>query len=244
MPVPIAGGTPAIGEPSFGNTLSSGDRNTLALAFFFASLDQDPDLASRVVVIDDPASSLDEHRTLTTVHELRRLSERVTQLVVLSHNRPFLCRLWEGADRDNRAALEIARDGTGSTLRSWEVSEASVTEHDRRDLLFRTYLAGDNGRRLEVARALRPHLEAFLRVACPEHFPPGRLLGQFMDICRQRVGTQEHVLAGAEIVELGNLTDYANRFHHDTNPAWQTAQVNDAELLGFLNRTRAFTGLG
>lgn len=34
--------------PSFRNTLSTGDRNTLALAFFFASLDQDPQLAQRL----------------------------------------------------------------------------------------------------------------------------------------------------------------------------------------------------
>ena len=40
--------------PCFKNTLSAGDRNTLALAFFFASLDQDPQLAQKIVVIDDP----------------------------------------------------------------------------------------------------------------------------------------------------------------------------------------------
>jgi wobble nucleotide-excising tRNase len=61
-PVSIGGGTPEEGEPAFRNTLSSGDRNTLALAFFFASLDQDPNLATAVVVIDDPISSLDDHR--------------------------------------------------------------------------------------------------------------------------------------------------------------------------------------
>jgi wobble nucleotide-excising tRNase len=33
-PVPVAGGEPVPGEPSFRNTLSAGDRNTLALAFF------------------------------------------------------------------------------------------------------------------------------------------------------------------------------------------------------------------
>src|SRR4030095_567523 len=41
-PIPVGGAAPNPGEPSFRNTLSSGDRNTLALAFFFASLDQDP----------------------------------------------------------------------------------------------------------------------------------------------------------------------------------------------------------
>src|SRR3972149_11564771 len=80
-PVSIGGGSPAEGEPSFRNTLSSGDRNTLALAFFFASLDQDPNLANKVVVIDDPISSLDEHRALTTVQELRRLGQRASQVI-------------------------------------------------------------------------------------------------------------------------------------------------------------------
>ena len=68
--VSVGGGTPAPGSPSFRNTLSSGDRNALALAFFLASLDQDPGLADKVVVIDDPISSMDEHRTLTTPYYL------------------------------------------------------------------------------------------------------------------------------------------------------------------------------
>jgi wobble nucleotide-excising tRNase len=116
-PVPVGGADPAPGEPSFRNTLSAGDRNTLALAFFFASLDQDAGLANEVVVIDDPISSLDEHRALTTVQEIRRLADRAGQVIVLSHNKPFLCRLWEGADATVRAALEVIRDGMGSTLR-------------------------------------------------------------------------------------------------------------------------------
>ena len=83
--------------PAFRNTLSAGDRNALALAFFFASLEQDPQLAQKIVVIDDPMTSLDEHRSLTTVQELRRLLPRVAQVIVLSHSKPFLCNLWEGA---------------------------------------------------------------------------------------------------------------------------------------------------
>ena len=86
------------GEPSFRNTLSAGDRNTLALAFFFASLEKVHDRQQKVVVIDDPISSLDEHRSLTTIQELRRLGENVGQLIVLSHSKPFLCDLWQGAD--------------------------------------------------------------------------------------------------------------------------------------------------
>ena len=87
----------AASGPSFRNTLSAGDRNTLALAFFFASLDQDPNLAQKIVAIDDPMTSLDEHRSLTTVQELRAMQDRVSQLLGFSHSKPFLCALWDGA---------------------------------------------------------------------------------------------------------------------------------------------------
>lgn len=239
-PVPIGGADPAPGEPSFRNTLSSGDRNTLALAFFFASLDQDAGLANKVVVIDDPISSLDEHRTLTTVQEIRRLGERATQVIVLSHNKPFLCRLWEGTDSTVRAALEVVRDGVGSTLRAWDVALDSITEHDRRHARLRDYLASGAGDMREVARSIRPHLEAFLRVAWPEHFTPGTLLGPFRNVCEQRVGTPQQILDPAAMQELRELLEYANRFHHDTNPAWETETINDGELRGFVERALRF----
>jgi wobble nucleotide-excising tRNase len=239
-PVSIGGGTPEEGEPSFRNTLSSGDRNTLALAFFFASLDQDRNLATAVVVIDDPISSLDDHRSLTTVQEVRRLAERAGQVIVLSHDKRFLCRIWNGMDPTLRSALEIVRDGDGSTIRPWSVDEDSITEHDRRHSRLRAYVDSSTGEPREIARDIRPHLEAFLRVACPEHFRPGTLLGPFLGLCRQQCGRPNQILDQAATRELGELTEYANRFHHDTNPAWETEVINDAELRSYVERALAF----
>lgn len=239
-PVPVAGGTPLPGEPSFRNTLSSGDRNTLALAFFFASLDQDSMLANKVVVIDDPIASLDEHRSWATVQEIRSLAERAGQVIVLSHSKPFLCRIWEGADRTNRAALQVARDAAGSTILTWDVDQDSITEHDRRHTVLRMYLASGASNSREVARAIRPLLEAFLRVAYPEHFPPGTLLGSFRALCELRVGTTQQILITPDVQELGNLIEYANKFHHDTNAAWETEAINDGELRGFVHRALRF----
>ena len=75
QPIAVTAAAPAPGAPSFRNTLSAGDRNTLALAIFFASLEQGGNLANKIVVIDDPISSLDDHRSLTTVQEVRRLTD-------------------------------------------------------------------------------------------------------------------------------------------------------------------------
>jgi wobble nucleotide-excising tRNase len=242
-PIPIAGAPAGPGEPAFRSTLSSGDRNTLALAFFFTSLDRDPNLADKVVVIDDPASSLDEHRSLTTVQELRQIGNRVSQLIILSHDKSLLLRIWQGIDQTHCSKIKIEREGDGSNIVDWDVSNDSITEHDRNHALLRSHLQngpGDNSR--EVAAALRPVLEAFLRVAYPQHFPPRPgALREFRRVCRQRLDTDAEILNRADTEELDDLVEYANLFHHNTNADWQQVVINDGELRGFVERALRFS---
>lgn len=228
--------------PSFRNTLSAGDRNTLALAFFFASLDRDTAIANKIVVIDDPMTSLDEHRSLTTVHEMRLLCARVSQMVVLSHSKPFLLAVWNDADRAvTRTAIRVARQGAGSTLTLWDVNQDAITEHDKRYAIVAEYIvSGGPTTERVAAQALRPILEAFLRVAYPAHYPPGTLLGPFLHICQQCVGMANEILSQADMTELEALKDFGNRFHHDSNAAWETEAINDQELVSFCQRTLAF----
>lgn len=244
-PVPVAGGAENPGQPSFRNTLSAGDRNTLALAFFFASLDQDPAaLSSKTVVVDDPLTSLDEHRSLRTVQELRQLATRTAQVIVLSHSKQFLGRIWKDVDASHRAAIQLVRDGgVGSTLQPWDVDRDATTEHDRRHEMLRQYdasgSAAPNSSR-DVAEAIRHVLEGFLRVACPAHFPAGQLLGPFRGLCEQRVGTPDEILNRTDFETLGNVVEYANKFHHNTNPAWETESINENELHGYVRTTLSF----
>jgi len=227
--------------PSFKNTMSAGDRNTLALAFFFASLDQDALLVQKIVVIDDPMTSLDEHRSLATVQEVRDLTARVKQVIVFSHSKPFLCQIWEGADKTARSALKIIRSGQSSSIDTWDVHQDCITEHDKRHTVIQHYIsAGNTGKEREIATALRYVLEAFLRVAYPAHFPPGKLLGNFHNECEQALTANNAILNQTDTAELRKLMDYANKFHHDTNPAYATATINDQELLDHAARTLKF----
>lgn len=240
-PVPVAGGTSAQGTPSFRNTLSSGDRNTLALAFFIASLERDPNVASKIVVLDDPKSSFDEHRSLTTVQEIRQVAGRVSQLIVLSHDKGLLCQIWDGADRTTRSAFQVTRDQVGSTIVEWSIHQECITAHDRRHQMVRDYVAAPTPDNREVAASIRHLLEQFLRVSYPEHFPPEARLGTFERLCRQRVGTPQQILSSDDVRELSDLAEYAHKFHHDTNQAWDTEVINDGELLGYVHRTLRFT---
>lgn len=239
VPVAIASQNP--GQPSFKTTLSSGDRNTLALAFFFAQLDNDPNLADKIVVIDDPMTSLDEHRALTTIQEVRRLQQRVGQVILLSHSKAFLGKFWNGLTTRNCATYRIARSNQGSEIENWNVSQDVITEHDRRHDLVSRYVQNSVGIDLmSVAVALRPMLEVFIRVSYPGSFKPGDLLGPFIGLCEQREGTANEILSRDNRIELRNLLDYANLFHHDTNPAFQTVTISDLELKQFSERTLTF----
>ena len=234
--VPIAGKAGA----TFKNTLSAGDRNTLALAFFFASIERDPKKASKVVVLDDPVSSLDEHRTLATVQEARKLAQHVSQVIVLSHSKPFLARIWQQLDPKHAVALEVSRDTVGSTIVLWNVNDENVTEYDRRHARLRDYAESNTGKVRDVAEAIRPLLEGYLRVACAADFPPGTLLGPFRQTAKDRRDAGKPILNEAKLTALENLTEYGNRFHHDTNPAWDTEQINGGELRGFVVRALKF----
>jgi wobble nucleotide-excising tRNase len=236
--VPLSGNP---GTPSFRNTLSAGDRNTLALAFFFASLINDPQRGQKVIVFDDPMTSLDEHRTLHTLQEIDRLAKEVAVVIVLSHSKPFLLGVWDKCRQLAKTALAVQRSGTGSTLAAWNVNADMVDEHDRRYALAESYLQqADPTVERRVAESLRPMLERFCRVAYPVLFTPGTMLGGFHRQCLQRLGTPQEIMSEVNVRELRDLLDYGNRFHHDTNPAYATEIINDATLSDFTRRTLAF----
>src|SRR6202158_1057911 len=72
VPVALGDSATPTAEACFRNTLSSGDRSTLALAFFIAQLEADPNLADTVVIFDDPFTSQDRSRRLETKQEICR----------------------------------------------------------------------------------------------------------------------------------------------------------------------------
>ena len=232
----------APGEPGFKNTVSSGDRRTLALSVYLAGIVREAKIGNVIAVVDDPVASLDDHRIAATVDVLVRLLDDVNQVVVLSHNKRFLGQLWDRAGRKGGtvASFELGREGHGSVLKEWDLAKDSWTDHDARHAIFVEFLNSSADNRREVAGALRLHLEGYIRVAFPGDFPPGALLGPFVALCRQREGTSSEILGEDSIGELEQLKDYGNKFHHDTNPNWDTEEISDGELVQYVRRVLEF----
>ena len=163
------------------------------------------------------------------------------QVIVLSHSKPFILNVWEKCSALPRASLQVVRAQQGSTLVAWDVTGDMITLHDKRHADALAYLqAADPAVERKIAESLRPMLETFVRVAFPAQFRPGGKLGQFADICRQRLGTADEILGPNDTAELRAFLDFGNRYHHDENPAYQTEAINDRELADFTRRTLAF----
>src|SRR4029077_18293358 len=116
-------GTP-LDKASFRNTLSSGDKSTLALAFFLAQLEHDRDKPSRIVVFDDPFNSQDAFRKDHTVEKIRKCGEGCVQVIVLSHDQSFLKRVWDrlAPQTAERKSLQLARIGLRNTaISEWDI---------------------------------------------------------------------------------------------------------------------------
>ena len=109
------------GSPCFGTVLSAGDRGALALAFFLAVLEADPTLGSKIVILDDPFSSLDRFRRICTQQMIHRVAGSAAQVIVMSHDPLFLQLLTEGFSPSDIRTLQVSRTADTSVLTEWDI---------------------------------------------------------------------------------------------------------------------------
>jgi wobble nucleotide-excising tRNase len=169
--------TPA-DRPSFRNTLISGDRSTLALAFFLAQLEQDANQADKVVVFDDPFTSMDSFRRNHTVHQIYKCGEVCAQIVVLSHEASFLKQLWDRVPSADRKTLQLVRVGEeNTTIVEWDIEKA-VQARYRADLdVLQSFFSLGEGEQRDVIQKLRPVLEGYCRNLYPAQFGEQEMMG-------------------------------------------------------------------
>ena len=77
-------------KPQFKNTLSDSDKRIFAFAFYVAKLKKDGLLNNKIVILDDPFTSLDEERRDSMIDILSNLTCK--QIILLSHSRSFVKR--------------------------------------------------------------------------------------------------------------------------------------------------------
>jgi wobble nucleotide-excising tRNase len=240
--VPVAVSSPKgnPNSPCFKTCLSSGDKSALAFAFFLARLDADTHLADKVVIFDDPMTSLDAKRETRTCQNIVRLASMAKQVIVLSHEAYFLREIWESMAACQTKTLQVVRQGLDdSGIAEWNIEAETSGDYYRNYYTLEDYLQGKfMGDLRDVARCIRPIIEANLRLRFPGSFPRNMWLGNFLETIRTATPPSPLVKLLPFLNDLVDINDFAKHFHHDQNPGGaSTHPVSDGELKPFVEAT-------
>lgn len=208
--------------PRFATALSDGDKRTLAFAFFVASSMADPEIQSRIIVIDDPMCSLDANRKHHTKAVLRSLHIISDQLIVLAHDPFFIRDLRDELQaKDSQGKVQIfqlCRTENGYTkIDRFDVDQACESKFYRHHRMLREFCDGTLREERSVAMALRPFLEAYVHRRFPLLVPADVMFGNAIGIIKTAEKPNPLTFAHSLVEELSELNAYAGQFHHDTN---------------------------
>ena len=227
-------------KPSFRNTLSSGDKSTLALAFFLAQLDHDPDKAAKTVVFDDPFNSQDGFRKDCTIQKIKRCGAACTQVIVLSHDQDFLKRVWDRLPPAERKCLKLARVGLrDTTVVELDIEEATQAAFKAQRKVLLDYYHDSKGDPRDVVQKIRPVLESYCRILGGDLFADHDTLGVIIGKIRN-AGAGHQLLPLSDSLE--DLNEYTKRYHHGDNLNAATEPISDVELQGKIKVALEFTG--
>jgi len=229
------------GVPDFRTSLSEGDKRTLAFAFFIASTEADPNLADKIVVVDDPMCSLDLNRKQQTRTVLKRIHDNCQQVIVLAHDVHFLRNLRDDvlrtAQPNDVKCLKLKSVANRySDFDDINIDQECETAYFKCHRTLDEYMAGNAPSSMEVARSIRPMLEGYMHRRFPGLVNDGLLFGQVVDLINNAQTPSPLVHAQNITDELNEINHYAGQFHHDTNPAADQIVIVDGELLNFVER--------
>lgn len=221
------------GKPGFRNTLSTGDKAALAFAFFLATLDDD-NLSETIIVLDDPFNSQDGFRRRFTANEIKKLSSKAAQVIVLSHEKAFLHLVWDRMPKENMTCLTM-QSGTpkGARLGNLDIVEAMKPRGETERSRVIKFLEDGVGEPAVIRPLLRKVLEKFYRNADKEFFDADHTLGIIISKIKGDPG--KNPFKGA-LEELEDINDYTNTVSHDEVPGDPAEQSTEEELRSYCER--------
>lgn len=213
---PLVLGKGKKGEESFSLVLSDGDRSALAFAVFVAAARWYSDLDQRVLVFDDPMTSLDQERLYSTVDVLAELSKKAKQLIVMSHDPRFLLALSLRASipSDQRAEVELCR--SGKALKPWNAEEYCANQYLRLRTRMNRFVDDESlDEQAESVRGdIRKVLEDYLRFRWPEHFALSGTLEHYVRILRSGALQGVAQYSDENIDQLDRICKFSQGQHH------------------------------
>lgn len=218
---------------SLRHTLSEGEKNCLAFAFFLARLELRDDIEQRSIVFDDPISSLDNNRRGATLNMLTRLAKTCKQFVLLSHDMKFI--------KDFKSkivetqVLKIVKTKDSSQIIPFDIERATLTGIFKDIMVLKEFAdKGElsNHKPRDVVRCIRPVLEGFIRLKYYLHIEEGEWLGDFIKKIKDSKEGDAFYQQQKNLVDIEDLNDYSKTYHH-ANPNCLEEPIVSSELQGY-----------
>ena len=220
---------------SLKHTLSEGEKNCLAFAFFLARLDLRSDIADRSVIFDDPISSLDNNRRNITLNVLTRFAKSCKQFILLSHDMKFINNFKTKIEETQ--ILMIVKSQESSQILPFDIKRASLTGIFKDILVLREFAEkgelSDHDPR-DVVRCLRPVLEGFIRLKYYMHIATGEWLGDFIMKIRNANEGDVFYSQKNNLQDIEDINDYSKTYHH-SNPNYMEEPIVTSELRSYCN---------
>ncbi len=240
VPVSPRSGLGVLDKPSFRNTLSAGDKSTLALALFLAMVNADPQLGDTIVVFDDPFTSLDHFRRQFTAIEIKKLCKRAHQTIVLSHEKNFLRLLWDKIDQNTTSSVALQTGAPGiTTIAPYNIAEETQPRHITERMKIEEFVEGEGDHELNYIRSrLRTVSEDFYRKGDPALFGEAATLEEI--IRRLEKAPEGHPYKGA-LEDLRDINEYSRGDSHAAVPGNPAEETSIEELKEFCRRVLVLT---
>lgn len=230
-------------ESSFRSSLSEGDKRTLAFAFFISVLLHDIDLERKIVVIDDPMCSLDNHRRNHTITIIKQIYLRSLQVIILAHDLFFIRTMRDEflkiptTQMQDISTLRIVNiAGNFSNLDKLDIDLECESPYYKNHRLVSGFADGAHHLLHDTAVAIRPLLEGYLHRRFPGQISPGNLFGEVVAQIAQAQPSDPLFFAKSLGPELNEINNYVGRYHHDTNPQATLEPINPNELMAYSKR--------
>jgi wobble nucleotide-excising tRNase len=237
-------------EKVIGDLLSTGDKNVLALAFFFAKIRSGVS-ANSIIVFDDPMSSLDRHRRHQTKALITKIAKN-NQVLVMSHDPFFLKELHDYQNNNAIASYfrfksSIQISGTSHYRQSSLINIANLSEEttDPYEQCYKSLFdyccapSDDSAIKLDSIRRIRTILEAKIYMSDPNTFLPNEYLGTLIGKMRHRKDDQNDIFYVDEEVfdNIEDLNEYTGRYHHADGVRTVSAPIDMIELRTNVQKT-------
>ncbi|MDO6683863.1 MULTISPECIES: AAA family ATPase [unclassified Agarivorans] len=214
----------------FERVLSIGDRSSLALAFFLSKFSK-ANCDNSIVVLDDPMSSLDNYRKDATIVEIEKLINNSYQTIVFSHDPFFLSEIQKHSILSQHTkCFEIdvsykksdPHKANSSQYISSQMIERSNYDshvlhsyHKEYNKLYDFVADAKDESKVEIARSIRPILEAHLRFLYPREFNEGVWLGDMISMIRDETDPTSHFFdTHNRISQITKINEFSKAFHH------------------------------